>query len=150
MPTAQPTMRPILDFFSGAAEGEEAPVGFVAAGWVMVLTIVVGPAVPVDTEVERVVTGVLASFEEVLSLGAESLVAEAEVDAAVDDGELLPPPPPETLPVMVARFGALEPVLPPIVPYALGSCNAKKGRGTGFCWQQSTSTRFASQHQSLS
>lgn len=78
-------------------------------------------------------------------LEAESFVAEADVEgAAVEEGESLPPP--RALPVIEARFGALDPILPPIVAYATGSCSAKKGLGSGLSLQQFTSTRLASQH----
>lgn len=150
IPTAHPTISPMLFFFSGVAGGEGSPVEVEAAGWVTVFTMVVGPAVPVDTVVESDVS-VLAAVEEASLLDSESLVTEAELDAAVDaaveDGDLLPLP--LALPVMEAKFGALDPVLPPIVPYALGSCSAKKGRGSGFSWQQSTVSLLASQHHWL-
>lgn len=89
----------------------------------IVVTMVVRPAVPEETVVERVVLGGadVVALEESLGEEEESEVAEAEFEAAVEEGDELPLALPLALPVMEARFGALEPVFPPAVPYALGS-----------------------------
>lgn len=143
IPTAQPTMRPTLFFFEGGGEGEGEGVAVGEVIWVTVWTMVLGPSVPVDTEVERDVS-VLAGADGVSVVDWESLVAEAELEGAVDDGEV--PPLPLAKPVIVSRVGALDAVFPPIVAYAWGSCSAKKGRGVGCLLQQSTSFLLASQH----
>lgn len=96
IPTANPAMRPTLDFEPEppSVEAEAEPVGFEAGVMMSVLTTVLTPPGPEETLVDSEVTG----FAD--DVGAE------DTGASVFDAEL-PPLLPEldARPVLVARVG---------------------------------------------
>jgi hypothetical protein len=139
IPTAQPTMTGIFDFFSVVGEGPEVleagGVKVVTCVWVKVLV----PSVPEEMLSERDVMGVGVGVVVALE---ESLVEESD-EAGVDEGEF---PSSDTRPVMDARLGALFAVDCPMMAYCWPSPREKKGRGSGDSWQQSTWVLSPSQH----
>jgi len=148
IPTAQPTMMGILDFFSVVGEGVEvleAEAGVKVVTWVEMMVLM--PSLPeeilVETEVMGVGVGVVVALEE--SLVDESLVVEPSVEEGplVEEGES---PPSDTSPVMDARLGAVSAVDSPMIAYCLPSPREKNGRGSGDSWQQSTCVLSPSQH----
>lgn len=101
MPTAQPTMTPILDFFSEGWVGD-GPV--VEDGEMMVVWMIVDtPAVPDDTEVWRLVTEV-ADDDDDDALLCEEPLCEDGCEFGVADG--CDPPPEVAMPVKDCKLGA--------------------------------------------
>lgn len=174
MPTAQPMIRPRFELEPPSASAPDVPfVSPLAAPSVPlpvevgvgVITLVIGtlttPVDPVERLIETEVKGVpvgAASSVAVASLEApdddepepEDDAAFVDCGAEVFDAEELSSSSSELLPlarpVNLARFGAVEAVMEPIVAYAAPSCRAKKGRGSGDSWQQSTCVASALQH----
>jgi len=157
MPTAQPMMRPRLDFEPPEEEEEslleelEPAVGVGVTRTVFWIVTTPPPAL-----VERLWTtelkGVVAASSAVAvaepELGASVEGEPEEPPAVVLDAWFPPPDPPplDARPVIVARLGAVEAWFWPIVAYASPSCSAKKGRGEGDSLQQFTFTLSALQH----
>lgn len=130
MPTAQPTMRGMLDPPSSLLSllGSDSPDAAVSVGGIVeVRTAVERPSLPEMTEVWTVVRGVVRMEEEgeseseFESVDGDSVVwGESEDESSsllVEVGRgLLPPPLPERAePVMVARLGASLAWFRPIV-----------------------------------
>jgi len=158
MPTAQPMMRPRLDFEPPLEEEEESLLEELepAVGVGVTRTVFWIVTTPPPALVERLWTtelkGVVAASSAVAvaepELGA-SVEGEPEEHPAVVLDAWFPPPDPPPLdarPVIVARLGAVEAWFWPIVAYASPSCSAKKGRGEGDSLQQFTFTLSALQH----
>lgn len=120
------------------------------------------PVEPDDRLKKTEVNGVAEDFESanadespeggddrVFEVGGEDVGEDGEEDWGVDVGDVeiwSPDPLPLAWPVMLARFGAVDAVMEPMVAYAAGFCRAKKGRGDGDSWQQLTCTASALQH----
>jgi len=158
MPTAQPMMRPRLDFEPPLEEEEESLLEELepAVGVGVTRTVFWIVTTPPPALVERLWTtelkGMVAASSAVAvaepELGASVEGEPEEPPAVVLDAWFPPPDPPplDARPVIVARLGAVEAWFWPIVAYASPSCSAKKGRGEGDSLQQFTFTLSALQH----
>ena len=114
IPTAQPTIRPVLLCFGGGSVNE--PGGGMSA---VLVELAVPGALPVELDVAEVEKPVDAPLGAVEGEGDEEpFAADVEDEDEGGVGEALPPPLPlpEALPVIDARFGAVDPMLPPAVP----------------------------------
>lgn len=120
MPTAHPTIRPVFDFLESGSVGDGSEV---CEGWrTEVMTIVDMPAVPEETDVWRLVTGVVGPVSAAVGRSdsdeppfeddgeSEDLDGELPEEEAggVDDGFESPPPVPIANPVMEARLGTSD------------------------------------------
>lgn len=132
IPTASPTMRPILlvdlvvgELFKSAvlALGSEDGVEMI------VFSIVTTPAGPDERLVLTEVTGLGDDTARDGDTAADGVAAN-DAGGLVFEGEL-PLSVPVARPVKDASVGAFEAWFRPIVAYAFPSCNWKKGRGAG-------------------